>query len=174
MAVSEVKSDQPSLIPQKRSASAPDSAPIPKKPDITTRTTRKKSYKKKDHFTESKVSKSTENLTEGEVFRRLEAVRAEMATISWYMDLPEKLRIPEILLDFSIPNMPEWPNHDTIDKWLAQRHRKPGEDNNKDTKNEGPGDKEDKKYEKKEEAKDEKLKDKKTMDDSGDAMQQEE
>lgn len=97
MAIPEVKSDQPSIIPQKRSASASDSAPIPKKPDVTTRTTQKKSYKKKDDFAESKVSNSTENLTESEVFRRLEAVGAEMATISWYMDLPEKLRILEIL-----------------------------------------------------------------------------
>jgi len=95
MAVPEVKGDQPSVIPQKRSASAPDSAPIPKKPDITK--TQKKSYKKKYGFSEPKSSKSTDNLTEGEVFRRLEAVRTEMATVSWYMDFPEKPRIPETI-----------------------------------------------------------------------------
>lgn len=97
MAVPDVISDQPSLIPQKRAASIPDSAPVPKKPNNTTRTTRKRYDKKRDDSPEPKDSKSTVNLTEGEVFRCLEAVRTEMATISWYMDVPEKLKIPEIL-----------------------------------------------------------------------------
>lgn len=97
MAVPEVISDQPSLIPQKRSASIPDSAPIPKKHKNTTRTIRNSSDKKRDDSPEPKDSKSTKNSTEGEVFRRLEGVRTEMATISWYMDLPEALSIPEIL-----------------------------------------------------------------------------
>ena len=47
-------------------------------------------------------------------------------------------------MGFSISNMPEWPNQCTIDKWLAQRHRKP-EDKSKDTKDEGAWNKEDKK-----------------------------
>lgn len=97
MAVPEVISDQPSLIPQKRSASIPDSAPIPKKHNNTTRTIKNSSDKKRDDSHEPKDSKSTKNSTEGEVFRRLEGVRTEMATISWYMDLPEALNIPEIL-----------------------------------------------------------------------------
>lgn len=100
MAVPGVKSDQPFLIPQKRAASIPDSAPIPKKLNNATRTTRKRSNNKRDDSSEPENSKSTENLTEGEVFRHLEAVRTEMATISWYMDLPEKLKIPEILREF--------------------------------------------------------------------------
>lgn len=72
-------------------------------------------------------------------------------------------------MDVSIPNMPEWPDQDTIDKWLAQRHRKPVEDK-KDKHDEGP---EDKKEGKNEEAKDEKLKDEPTKDDHEDVMQEE-
>ncbi|EYE97062.1 uncharacterized protein EURHEDRAFT_375667 [Aspergillus ruber CBS 135680] len=169
MAVPGVKSDQPFLIPQKRAASIPDSAPIPKKLNNATRTTRERSNNKRDDSSEPKNPKSTENLTEGEVFRHLEAVRTEMATISWYMDLPEKLKIPEILLDFSILNMPEWPDQDTIDKWLVQRHRKPDEVKKKKYDREP----QDKKEGKDQEASDEKVKGEPTKNDYENAMQEE-
>lgn len=187
MAVPGVKSDQPFLIPQKRAASIPDSAPIPKKLNNATRTTRERSNNKRDDSSEPKNPKSTENLTEGEVFRHLEAVRTEMATISWYMDLPEKLKIPEILrefltslvlllntywsrkVDFSILNMPEWPDQDTIDKWLVQRHRKPDEVKKKKYDREP----QDKKEGKDQEASDEKVKGEPTKNDYENAMQEE-
>lgn len=100
MAIPEGKSEPPYLIPQKRVASTPDSGPIPKKPNNTTRMTRRRPEEKVEGSLDLENSKPTEDLTTDEVFGRLEAVRTDMATISWHMGLPKKLNIPEILCEF--------------------------------------------------------------------------
>lgn len=65
--------------------------------------------------------------------------------------------------------MPEWPDQDTIDKWLVQRHRKPDEVKKKKYDREP----QDKKEGKDQEASDEKVKGEPTKNDYENAMQEE-